>query len=75
MIYTLGPPNLMRKFAKTPEEIRQLAIDRCWGDMCKVPETWEVKVDMEALVVTIGDTEHPEYGTTRYKILAYERRA
>ena len=77
MIYTLGPPRLSRKFAKNPEEIRQLAIDRYWGTTCEPPDELEVVVDMFALLVTVRDPT--PWGSTvgdgrvAYKILEYER--
>ena len=76
-IYTLGPPRLSRKFAKTPEEIKQLALERHWGTTCKPPDEVEVVVDMFALLVTVRD---PTPWATRvgeertvYKILEYAR--
>ena len=79
MIYTLGPPRnprLKREYAETPEQIRQLAIDRYWGTTCQPPEL-EVVVDMFALLVTVRDPTlleaSVEEGRTTYKILEYER--
>ena len=77
MIYTLGPPRLSRKFAATPQEIKQLALERYWGTTCEPPDELEVVVDMFALLVTVRDpvlqAPSVEEERTVYKILEYER--
>ena len=80
MIYTLGPPRhprLKQEYATTPEEIRQLAIERYWGTTCKPPDELKVVVDMFALLVTVRDPtpwgSTVEDGRTMYKILEYAR--